>query len=164
MKNSVDICGHAVGMLWAAMPRAGQQWHVKLPIASLSKCLDWGAMPRPCQGKACQGTKCQGKACQGTTCQGKTCQGKACQASNSLTFLKCLEWGNAKAKARQGMSRPRHAKAKARHANARQGKACQGHAQASNSLTFSKCLEWGNAKAKPRQGKACQGQGMPSFQ
>ena len=142
-----------VGMLWAAMPRAGQQWHVKLPIASLSKCLDWGAMPRPCQGKACQGTKCQGKACQAKACQGTKCQGKACQASNSLTFLKCLEWGNAKAKARQGkacqgqgMPRPRHdmpTQGKARHANARQGKACQ---------------------RKARQGKACQGHAMPSFQ
>ena len=41
-----------------------------------------------------------------------------------------------------------NAKAKPRHANARQATPCQ----ASNSLTFSKCLEWG---------KACQGQAMP---
>ena len=182
-----------VGMLWAAMPRAGQQWHVKLPIASLSKCLDWGAMPRPCQGKACQGTKCQGKACQakacqgtkcqakacqGTTCQGKTCQGKACQASNSLTFLKCLEWGNAKAKARQGMSRPRHAKAKARHANARQGKACQRkarqgmprpcHAKLPIASLSRNALN--GAMPRPRQGKArhvkakaCQASNRLSF-
>ena len=50
-----------------------------------------------------------------------------------------------------------NAKAKPRHANARQATPCQ----ASNSLTFSKCLEWGKA----RQGKSmsrlpCQGQGM----
>ena len=143
-----------VGMLWAAMPRAGQQWHVKLPIASLSKCLDWGAMPRPCQGKACQGTKCQGKACQGTTCQGKTCQGKACQASNSLTFSKCLEWGNAKAKPRQGMSSPRHAKAKTRHAKARQGMPRPRHNMAGQNA-------W-QADALACQGKVCQSNDMPT--
>ena len=127
---------HAKATARRGMPTQGKACcHVKLPISSLSKCL---AMPRPSQGKACQGqgktrprqdmpTQGQGKACQG---QGTTCQRKArhanatpCQASNSLTFSKCLEWGNAKAKAR--------------HANASQGKACQ----ASNSLTFSKWLE-----------------------
>ncbi|CAL8989313.1 unnamed protein product [Prunus brigantina] len=110
-------------------------------------------------------------------------QATPCQASNSLTFSKCLEWGNAKprqGKACQGqaMPRPRHAKAtpcqgttcqgqgmtcqrkaRPRHANASQGNACQGHAQ----------RKARQSKGNASQGNACQGhaqrkasQGMPN--
>ncbi|CAL8989028.1 unnamed protein product [Prunus brigantina] len=61
-------------------------------------------------------------------------QATPCQASNSLTFSKCLEWGNAKP----------------RHDMPRQGKACQGQAMPRPS----------HAKATPCQGTTCQGQGM----
>ncbi len=66
-----------VGMLWAARQgMACQAAHVKLPIASLSKCLAMPrqGMPRPRHAEACQR---KAKACQG---QGTTWQGKARQA------------------------------------------------------------------------------------
>ena len=120
--------------------------HAKLPIGSVSRNALNGAMPRhfmPTQAKD-----------------------TPCQASNSLTFSKCLEWGNAKAKPRQGMSSPRHAKAKTRHAKARQGMprprhnmarqnawqvdalACQSKVCQSNDMP---------TQSKAIQGKACQG-------
>ncbi|CAL8988929.1 unnamed protein product [Prunus brigantina] len=91
-------------------------------------------------------------------------QATPCQASNSLTFSKCLEWGACQAKARhakarQGMSRPSHAKAKP----------CQGHAMPRHDMprprhdmpTQGKATPC-QRKARPRhanasQGNACQG-------
>ena len=182
-----------VGMLWAARQgMACQAAHVKLPIASLSKCLAMPrqdmprqGMPRPRHAKATarRGMPTQGKACchvklpiaslSKCLAMPRPSQGKACQRK--------ARHAKAHANARQGMPRPRQGMPRRRHAKAKhdmptQGKACQGqgmqgHAmpmprhdmpkqakatpcQASNSLTFSKCLEWGNANAK-----ACQGQG-----
>ncbi|MCO6516447.1 MAG: hypothetical protein J6586_08125 [Snodgrassella sp.] len=109
---------------WQGQAKA---WHAKLPIASLSKAKAWHA------NSLTQASNSLTLASQGKTCRGTTCQGKACQASNSLTLARHAKAKardanamHAKAKPRQGMPRPRHAKAKARHANAMQGKACQG--------------------------------------
>ncbi|KAI5316537.1 hypothetical protein L3X38_036244 [Prunus dulcis] len=151
---------HAKATARRGMPTQGKACcHVKLPIASLSKCL---AMPRPSQGKTCQG---QGMP---RPRHAEACQRKARHAKAHAKARQGMP------RPRQGMPRPRHAKAKhdmpsqgmqahampmPRHDMPKQSKARHANAtpcQASNSLTFSKCLEWGNANGKPRPR-----QGMP---
>ena len=153
---------HAKATARRGMPTQGKACcHVKLPIASLSKCL---AMPRPSQAKACQGA-CQrkarhakakarhakgkarhaeAKACQGhgtprpsTTCQRKArhvkakackatpcqCQGTTCQSKPRPRHAKLPIASLSRNALNGAMPMPRHAKAKARHANASQGHA-----------------------------------------
>ena len=102
---------HAKATARRGMPTQGKACcHVKLPIASLSKCL---AMPRPSQGKECQRKARHAKA-KARHAKATARQGQARHAN-----------------ARQGMSRPRHARPRHANAKARHAKASQGHAMPS---------------------------------
>ncbi|KAI5328122.1 hypothetical protein L3X38_027518 [Prunus dulcis] len=124
---------HAKATARRGMPTQGKACcHVKLPIASLSKCL---AMPRPSQGKACQRKARHAKA-----------------HANARQGMPRPRQGMPRP--RQGMPRPRHAKAKARHAEA---KACQGHGTPRPSTTCQRKAR--HVKAKACKATPCQCQG-----